>query len=270
MGDWKTMNLGAAIVAVGAGAASAQTGTMYLLGNQNGGGTSNTYVIQGGALVNTFSRNTASESCPAINGTIRTYGTSPGQSGAEYDLLGAPQGPTYPNNGQGDFYDGTTDGTHNYGMQYSSGTVWQFDTSWGSPQALFTTQNSDIGLTWDSGSNTLWAAGFGGNGIRQYSMGGSLVATIPIQGNPNGTQINLAYDYSDNTLWTATYTGGGGTSHLQQYDPVNGNLIQEFDISSPSIGGSLGAEFNLASIPAPGAGAILGIGGLIAARRRRA
>ena len=59
--------------------------------------------------------------------------------GADYSLAFGYSGTdyTYPPV-QASFYDGASDGTNNYSVDYSGGGVYRFDANWTNPALLFT------------------------------------------------------------------------------------------------------------------------------------
>ena len=73
----------------------------------------------------------------------------------------------------------------------------------------------------------------------------------------------LALDPADDTLWVGTYYNNMMTQYKK-----DGSYVQTVFVNG--LGGAMGMEFDVTGIPAPGAAALLGVGGLVASRRRRA
>src|SRR5262245_24052378 len=120
------------VLAVAAGAAPvlAQTDSLYMV---DGFGSGIMYVSQGGTITNSWRLFTGSgnESPVAVGSTVRTMGYSSGLGGAEYTLGGTFTGNTYTNStGYSQTYDGTTDGSRNYTVDYSTGDVLAGNTDW--------------------------------------------------------------------------------------------------------------------------------------------
>jgi hypothetical protein len=177
----------------------------------------------------------------AVGTTVRTFAVGPGLSGAEYTLAGVPTGNTYPNSFGSQMIDGTTDGTHNYAIQWNTGHVIAFSTTWGNPTFLFGGLPTDtIGITYDATTNTFWTACRSCNMIQNYSITGTLLGGFSVTGGPTGLALNPA----DGTLWALMQ---GLSNQLNQYSKA-GVLLNS--ISFPQVSGvnALGLEFQ-ESIP---------------------
>src|SRR2546430_10837732 len=78
----------------------------------------------------------------AVSGDVRTLGNGNTGSGlgSQYTLAGVYTGTdyAYPNTALR-FYDGATDGTYNYSVDYGSGAVYRMDRDWSNPSLLFNT-----------------------------------------------------------------------------------------------------------------------------------
>jgi hypothetical protein len=257
--------IAAALVLGAAGSAGAQTGTMYIHGGYSDGPVS---AVQGGVLQNQWSGNNGNFApVIAVNGTIRFSGYTNGVTGYEYDLAGNPTGNTFTQTVNDYlFYDGASDGQHNYSIGYNTGQVYQFDANWGNPTPIFGGLPTSVptGISWDS-NNSLWIYTANDSTVRNYSMGGSLLSSFPAA-NPGTYSKGVAFDYTDQTIWLTDY--GNGDS-LSQYDR-NGNHLQTIFVNGLYGSSALTAEFDVRGIPAPASAALLGLGGLAASRRRRA
>jgi len=164
--------------------------------------------------------------------------------------------------------DGTTDGTHNYTVDFYNGNVYQSDTNFNNATVLFTAGNpyTFIGITYDFANGNLWLADrFGNPGrITEYTLAGTPLFHF----NTGISFISaLAYEASNNTLWvTSTQGCDDAETCLYQYD-TNGALLQTFDI--PVTDNIIGGE--IAPVPEPGTLLLMGSGilGLLGIARRR-
>ncbi len=237
-------------------------------------------IIQGSSYTrlpqNGISPGVGDEYAIAVGSTVRTLangnqGTIPTTLyglGSEYTLAGTPTGTTYAYPNVDYFYDGTTDGTHNYAAGYGSGYIWQFNTDWTNPVALFSTVGSALGITYDSRDNTLWVASYASTTLNEYSMTGTLLNSFS-----TAAAIGfVAYDPGDNSLWI----GGIDNPNIYQYD-TSGNLLQSAFYEGLGNLNVLGGEFaengGQVATPEPATMATAGLGilfaGLTVARRRK-
>jgi hypothetical protein len=215
------------------------------------------YVFGGNHIISSWAKLHPGESPIAVMDTVRTSnqgyqdpeGGGPG--GAEYTLSGTPTGATYP--GYWEFYDGTTDGTYNYSVNYN-GNVYRFDRNWQNPEWIFGSSWGvyTTGITYDPLNNSLWISHYGGNEIENRSLTGAFLSSFNTSPPPSPwgyfSPTFLAMDYADGTLWTASRFG----NLLYQYDR-NGNLLSTQKFTDPAtgkpfFGGSLfGGEFKFPS-----------------------
>ena len=244
------------------------TGAYYLDSNSNG----TIYVVQGNAVINSFATSYATaggaiyqESNLAVTNVVTTTGFgsffgSP-SSGGQYTLAGVPTGSSnvqQPTSGFSSevYYDGTSDGQHNYTVQYQANdnsgnyqeNVIQTDLNWQNPIALFAVEAQgagglDIGISYDSLNTSLWVSGWHNTTIRDFSMTGTLLSSFSTN---YYNMAALAFDNLDNTLWFSN----GGSNTLEQYD-TNGNFLQSgIPTGLPSTRYRAG-EFSTTSIPIP-------------------
>lgn len=235
-----------------AASASAQTEVLYTTNGD--GGTMTMYQGGIGTQVSTHVRGypiTVNQSV-----WIGDYnGNQP--NSLEYDLAGNATGGSVPYSAV-NAIDATSDGTFGYelgGAFGSSATVYRLGADLDSTgrTTLFSVSGDSrfVGITYENGSLWISAA----TNIYEYDLAGNLLSSFA---HNEGDGHALAYESSTGTLWTAR------GNQLWQYD-LSGNLLQNIT-TNMSAGNNWGAEF---AIPAPGTLALLGLGGLVAARRRR-
>lgn len=269
--------LGAALTCLSTITLAGPVSTLYVTSDFNS--SSKTYVVQGNAIVSSFSNPTGRESAIAVDGDVRTMGDMAGAKGSRYDLAGnllAASVYSTPT-GIANFYDGTTDGQYNYTIDhnnFNSGfAVYRFDRNWSNGTALFAPTTRSSGITYDKTSNTLWTLNTVGSGtaMQQYSMSGALLSTVDLLPDAN-LAYALAYDAADDTFWTFNYAGSGDSHFFYQYSRT-GALLSTSTISGFGGGMLLGAEFNLSAppgrLPEPSALALVLLAGLAGAVARR-
>jgi hypothetical protein len=216
------------------------------------------WVVQGTGAAATWATTTV-EYPVAVLSTIRTTGPSPGSVGGEYSLVGVPTGTTFTNGlTSGDIYDGTTDGTYLYAVNYGDGNVMRFDLTWSNPQVLFSAGGGTdvLGITYDPTNNSLWVSGWNTGTITDYSLTGTVLSsfTVPY------TEIScLAFDYSDDTLWFGSQNTQGT---FYQYSRTGTSLGSQ-SYASLTTQNTLGGEFPLSAARGPGI-PLLGVLGLAA------
>ena len=131
-------------------------------------------------------------------------------------------------------YDGTTDGQRIYLVEYPVGTVVSYDLSFNDRTELFTANNSDLGITFDSGTGTIWTSNWANGNVSQYDLSGNLLG----QFNAGLRSVAaLAYESSTETLWLFD----NYENTLEQYDR-SGNLLSS--TFSTDQYGFLGGEFS--------------------------
>ncbi len=229
------------------------------------------YVVQGNAVINSFATSYATagaffqEGNLAVTNVVTTtgFGSAHGSpsSGGQYTLAGVPTGSSNvqqltPGFSNEQYYDGTSNGQHNYTVQYyglgNSGNaqeyVIQSDLNWQNPIALFAVEAQgvatiDIGISYDSLNNSLWVSGWGNNAIRDFSMTGTLLSSFSTN---YYNMAALAFDNLDNTLWF----NNNESNTLVQYD-TNGNLLQSGNPTGLLNNYYLAGEFSTTGIPIP-------------------
>src|SRR6266542_6971086 len=115
-----SLMLGLVLTASALGA-TGPTSTLYLTSyGEFGGGTVCGLDLVQGINVSSYSNGNAVDICIAAAGDIRTMGYSSGDSGSRFNLAGGPLiGGPYTNTISGSqLHDGTSDGIHNYSVDY--------------------------------------------------------------------------------------------------------------------------------------------------------
>lgn len=228
----------------------------------NGG--PNIVVVQGNSLINTFPEAYGSpfEIPIAVYGDVRTTGFdfSGAGEGGQYTLSGIPTGTSYVLPAAVAIaYDSTSDGSHNYLVDWNTGTVYQTARDFTNPTALFTAPGglgAWLGVTYDAANKSLWISSWSGTTVADYSLSGTLLSSFSTGHVENAA---LALDPADHTLWLID--DQDRPNYLEQYSTA-GVLLS----TGSSFGTALGGEFNLA--PEPGTlimfgSGILGLAGLL-------
>lgn len=245
-------------LALMAGGAVGQTSQLWWFD-----GDSPVYGSMQGGSVNTYPRQNY-DFALAVSDKIYTIGRDPGGQGGIYNLDGSYAGPNVNNpfNG-GQNLDGTTDGKQAYAMDYATSQIFQTanrDYTGGTSVLMSTAAlgGTNYGVTYSSPDDTFYVTNSGGD-IGQFDRNGSLLRSTNIGG---GANYGIAYDAADDTLWVGR--GGRTFTQVRASDLA---VLQTFTANS-GPNWTWGLEF--ASVPAPGSAALLGVGALVAARRRRA
>ncbi len=266
--------LGFAIVlglAALAGRAVAQgpIGTYYLTAGDQG----TNWIIQG-TTATSFAQNQAADRGEygiAVTSTVQTLGNgNAGEMGlgSQYTLGGVYTGTNYAYPAvTASFYDGTTDGTHNYSVGFTDGLVYQMNLDWSKPVVLFDTHAGagDLGITYDSANNSIWVSSFVSNSVTDYTLSGTVLSSFT---GPNVELTSLAYDPSDGTLWMGSQNQEGT---FWQYSTSGVQLQSQF-YAALAGQNTLGGEFSINAVPEPSSLALCGLGALALAgyaRRRR-
>src|SRR5262249_47433698 len=141
----------------------------------------------------------------------------------------------------------------------SSGTVYRSNLDFSNAQPIFNVSNlsDDVGITYDPTDSTLWVSGQ--SEIRHYDLSGNQLGGF----NHSSGRGWLAYEPDSDTLWYVR----NGSNEIDQYSKA-GQLLQQVQVNGLAAN-NWGAEFAMKAVPAPGAAALMGIGGLVASRRRR-
>ena len=245
----RTLRVGAAFAVLFCSAsatASAQTGKYYLMDGDSQTG----YIASGGSVLSSFRQANngigggLGEYALAVSGgSIRSLangncgsGTCANGLGSQYNLSGTYTGTTYAYPVAGAcFYDGASDGTSNYSVDYCKGGVYKTALDWSSPTQIFATSAGNLGITYDPTSNTIFTASFYGSSVSQWSMTGTLLNTFATPGSENAA---LAMDYSDGTLWSIqgttayNFTTTGAAIGTETYGGLFNVLGGEFEVSA--------------------------------------
>jgi PEP-CTERM motif len=199
----------------------------------------------------------------AVSGDLRTTGNFNSNLGQQYNLSMVSTGTTYAGSWEG-LYDGTTDGSRNYTIDYGTGDVLSYDRDWQGPVTLFNAGGGFgdyLGITYD-GSGGLWISRWNNSIVEHRSMSGALLSSF----SAGFSSITcLAMDYSTGTLWMGTQ-GNQGT--FFQFSTTGTNLQSVF-YSNMTTANTLGGEFDLSPVPEPSSIVVLGLGALAFMRRKR-
>jgi hypothetical protein len=242
------------------------------------------YVVQGMHVINSFpwaySPRCISNFCEgtlAVTNVVSTnafasfYGS---YTAGQYTLSGTPTGTNWsstpPLSGEAYnwFLDGTSDGSHNYAVEYlnPNGTqnVITTDLNWQHPAMLFTVSGAApedyLGTTCDPNNNSIWISGWNTDVIADYSMTGTLLSSFATGLNVMGA---LAFDPADGTLWF----NHERSNELFQYS-TSGALLQSGTLGLPNIDAYFGGEFAEpvpSDVPEPATLFLLGTGTLASA-----
>ena len=256
-----------AITLIAFGAQCAFAGTLSAL-YLTSGDTQTIFEVQGSSIVTSWTAQNGAEYPVAVSGgTVRTTG-SYGGNGATHTLSGtfiSANGPS-----QYGTFDGTTNGTVNFGIDYYTGQVFEANLNWSNPQFLFSA--SGLGITYDATNNSLWLGGFGFGQICDYSLAGAQLSCFLTP--QTAYDQALALDPADGTLWVTQRTLDS-TIILDQYSK-SGMFLQEISINAGQYQNILGGEFELgqATVPEPASlflmvTSVLGVGGTIRRKLRK-
>ncbi len=241
-------------------AALAQTSAYYVTQGTSGPG--KTWVMQNGQIQ--FNYNWAADGQMPI--AIGDFGqglrvrqacgqptSGNPQQGDEYLLNGTPTGYTnFWNSGDPPnttAYDATFDGTHIYMVHWlgaTDGQVFMYDKNYANGQFLFNARSGDIGITYDSKTNSLWTSNWNDGKVTQWSMNGTQL--FQYQPFPVGVAA-LAYDPVDDTFWMSI----SATGLLEQHDR-NGTFLQSYRWPDYVLGGEIAVVPEPVSVLAFGAG----------------
>jgi hypothetical protein len=244
-------------------AAFGPTSTLYVTnyGEFSGGAVTGLDLIQG-AGVSSYPTSDQLGINIAVSGDVRTMGYSTSDTGSRYDLAANPlPGGPYTNFiPLSQLHDGTSDGSYNYTVNYTTGDVLQFDRNWANPVVLFNATPNVPGAGWITMNvvdGSFWLSQWGGpDVVGHYSSTGTYLGgfNLGFLGS-----VGLALDPVDGTLWT-----GDGSFKLHQYSQAGAPL----QTTTPyALQGSwYGMEFNTAAVPEASSGyfAAIVIAGLAA------
>ena len=217
------------------------------------------YVVQGNSIIRTFPEayNAPLEAPIAVYGDVRTTAYYAGGAGGQYTLSGTPTGTSYvlPSViSTGGAYDSTSDDSHNYLVDLSTGWVYETARDYTNPVALFNAGTAnDLGITYDRRNNSLWISGWNNTMVQDYSLNGTLLSSFSTGHFDNAA---LALDPADHTLWLVDdyFHNNDYGGYLEQYSTA-GALLSV----GPYVGYTLGGEFNT---PEPGTLILFGSGAL--------
>lgn len=259
----------------GLAAGSAQAGpisTYYLTAGDQG----TNWIVQG-TTATPYDQANDNEYAIAVSGDVRTlwngnqgFGAPPYLPGSQYTLAGVYTGTDYAypvTDPSVAFYDGTTDGNFNYSVDFQTGNVYQMDRDWSNPVLLFDTTFGGfnaLGITYDTGTGTLWVSQWGGDQVSNFTLGGTLLSFF---NTGFGSISSLAYDPADGTLWMGSQ-GNKGT--FSQFSAV-GVLLSTETYANLLDQNTLGGEFNInpTAIPEPASLSLVAVAAAVGVARRR-
>lgn len=233
------------------------------------GNQSRNWVLQGGSVVNSW--NQACSPCGTgdpyaltgefalvvANGSVKQLANGDAgwfdsyYDGSQYTLAGTFTGTryAYPVRYAG-FYDGATDGVHNYSIDFIGGGVYRFNSDWAHPVKLFDTEPYMLGITYDPWNGTLWISDWLTGTVEQRSMSGAVISSF----NARFASITaLAMDYADQTLWMGSQQDKGRFSNFDR----SGTALASETYAPLIDQNTLGGEFNY--VPEPASAALAGI-----------
>jgi len=222
-----------------------------------------------GTTITSFSEPTNQFAIAVSGGTVRILDDVNPTYGSEYSLTGVPDGVTFPYFIPNYTDDGTTDGTHNFVSQWSSGNIYETNLDFSNPTLFFNAGSNTLGVTYDGLNNSLWVSSYGGsdNTVRDYSMTTHQLLSSFTTGSTSN--VALSYDTADNTLWMLE----GNT--LVQYAVTGGPVLQSMNIGAQTsgalvFGGEFGETPGSPAVPEPASLFLLATGvlGLRKACRR--
>ena len=190
----------------------------------------------------------------AVYGDVRTMGYSLADQGEKFDLAanGLPGGPYTNNIANSQLHDGTSDGSYNYTVDYTTGDVLQFDRDWASPSTIFNATTDLPGAGWitmNATDGTFWLSQWGGPDlVAHFSPTGTLLGSF---NSGVFSSLGLALDPADGTLWM-----GDSSFTLHQFSQA-GAPLQSVPYSL--VGSWYGMEFDATPIPEPGSLALAAI-----------
>src|SRR5271157_3917289 len=162
------------------------TSPLYLA-YSGAGSYTNIAVVQGNSIISSFPDYGSGAQMPiAVYGDVRTTGYLGGSKGGQYTLGGAPTGTIY-SLPIGEAFDSTSDGSHNYLVDWGTGNVYQTARDFTNPVLLFSAGVQNLGITYDAANNSLWISGeYGTTYVTDYSLSGTLLSSF-----------STGHDYND-------------------------------------------------------------------------
>ncbi len=252
-----------------AGTGRAQMSPFFI----TGGNVGKIFVVQGGSVVSTIPTVTAPTSgayeypIAVYASAFRTANSAPGSgNGYEYTLSGTPTGPTYSLPSPiGSAWDSTTDGVHNYLLDFAGGAVYQTGLDFSSPVALFGGLGGSayLGIAYDPTNNSLWVSGWSTNQVIDFSMSGTQLSSFAAA-PASGLLTSLALEPATGTLWMGTQN----TGIFYQFSKT-GVLLQTVTVPALLSIDILGGEFAFTAIPESSPLVLLSLGLLTLAGIRR-
>jgi hypothetical protein len=223
------------------------------------------YVVQGTSVINSFPWAYGPEGSLAVTNVVSTNGFGGSGTAGQYTLGGTPTGTSWPTTlpltGEVDniFYDGTSDGTHNYTVENyndpnTTAKVIATDLNWQHPVGLFSLPGAlqdYMGVAYDPQNDSLWISGYHKDVIADYSLNGTLLSSfttdLPAIGLAGLEAQALGFDPADSTLWFARL----GFNTLYQYSTSGVFLQSGIPSGLPTYFGTGGNDSGDFAEPSP-------------------
>lgn len=224
----------------------------------------NIWVLQGNGVNRSWAMNSSTREYPiAVGATVRTLGGLDPEQGSEYTHAGAWTGTSYSwPVSIGSAWDGTTNGSNNFVVDFNVGTVVQMNTDWSNASVLFNlgTATNYLGITYDFTDNSLWVSGWSVGIVEHYTMAGAFIGSFT---TPFNSISCLALDHATGTLWMGSQSQQGS---FFQYSKA-GAAMGSVNVAQLLNENTLGGEFQ--AVPEPSTIVALGLGLVALARSRR-